>query len=342
MAEIILPEVELNIYTPRNPFEATVVENRIVTREASPNIVRHMTFDISGSELLNRWKVGQSLGVLPPGTDERGRAHKLRLYSISSPGCGEGGESHLVSTTVKRTIEELNGRLYLGVASNYLADLQPGERVKLTGPSGKRFLLPVNAHDYNYLFIATGTGIAPFRGMIQELFGIHHGAQHQTDHQPGQHPTGQHQAGQHPTGQHPTGQHQPYQKQCVLLFGCPYRTDLLYADYFAELAREHSNFHYLTCVSREGRRPDGSKHYVQTRLADERELLGPILSRPDTLIYICGLKGMEEGIYRELIRQELFGYFEFRNGAPDEPRLPEGADLRTLVRPSPRLFEEVY
>src|SRR5690554_4175699 len=120
MTEIRLPEVELNIYTPKSPFEATVVENRIVTRGSSPNFVRHMTFDVAGSELENRLRVGQSVGVLPPGQDERGRPHKLRLYSISSPTCGENGQSHLISTTVKRTIEEYEDKLYLGVASNYL------------------------------------------------------------------------------------------------------------------------------------------------------------------------------------------------------------------------------
>ncbi|MEX1062217.1 MAG: FAD-binding oxidoreductase, partial [Balneolaceae bacterium] len=163
MAEIKLPEVELNIYTPKKPVEAKVVENRIVTQESSPNFVRHVIFDISGTDLVNRIRVGQSIGVLPPGEDDRGRPHKLRLYSVASPSRGEDGKPHLISTTVKRTIEEFGEKLYLGVASNYLADLKPGDTVKLTGPSGKRFLLPENAKDFNYIFFATGTGIAPFR-----------------------------------------------------------------------------------------------------------------------------------------------------------------------------------
>jgi ferredoxin--NADP+ reductase len=71
---------------------------------------------------------------------------------------------------VKRTIDEFEEKIYLGVASNYLADLKPGDKVLMTGPSGKRFLLPENAEDFNYILFATGTGIAPFRGMIMELF----------------------------------------------------------------------------------------------------------------------------------------------------------------------------
>jgi ferredoxin--NADP+ reductase len=115
MAEIKLPEVELNIYSPKSPVEVKVVENYVVTKESSPNFVRHITFDVSGTDLVDRVRVGQSVGILPPGTDSRGKAHKLRLYSISSPTSGEGGEKHLISTTVKRTIEEFEEKIYLGL-----------------------------------------------------------------------------------------------------------------------------------------------------------------------------------------------------------------------------------
>jgi ferredoxin--NADP+ reductase len=306
MSEIKLPEVELNIYTKNNPAEVKVVENKIVTRESSPSFIRHITFDISGTDLVNRIRVGQALGVLPPGEDERGRPHKLRLYSISSPTAGENGQPHLVSTTVKRVLEEYEDKLYAGIASNYLADLKPGDTLRVTGPSGKRFLLPENANDFNYVFFATGTGIAPFRGMIQELF------------------------------------ENDFKNECVLIFGCPYRTDLLYADYFEDMSRKYPNFHYLISISREDRRKDGSKYYVQSQLEDEKELLNPILAKENTLIYICGLKGMEEGIYKELIRQELFDYLEIKKKLPDDINSVDKRDFKRLIKPSPRTFEEVY
>ncbi len=307
MAEIKIPEVELNIYSPKDPVEVTVVENYIVTKESSPNFVRHITFDVSGTELENKVQVGQSIGILPPGKNERGRDHKLRLYSVSSPSSGESGKPHLISTTVKRTIEEVENKLYVGIASNYLADLQPGDKVKMTGPSGKRFLLPENAGDFNYLFFATGTGIAPFRGMIMELF-----------------------------------EKGDYRNDCTLIFGCPYRTDLLYSDYFEQMANEHTNFHYLKSISRESRRNDGSKHYVQTKIDDEEELLLPILQQKNTLVYICGLKGMESGIYKKLLRLGLDEYLEIRKKLPDHlDEIPRG-DLKKYMKPSVRTFEEVY
>ncbi|MCC5906436.1 MAG: hypothetical protein JJU13_09530 [Balneolaceae bacterium] len=306
MSEIILPEVELNIYSPKSPVEVKVVENYVVTKESSPNFVRHITFDVSGTELVERVRVGQSVGILPPGTDSRGKAHKLRLYSISSPTSGERGEKHLISTTVKRTIEEFEEKIYLGVASNYLADLKPGDTVKMTGPSGRRFLLPENSRDFNYLFFATGTGIAPFRGMIQELF--------ESD----------------------------YKNDCVLVFGCPYRTDLLYSDYFEEMDQQNDNFHYIKCISREARRKDGSKYYVQTALEDHSKFLFPILEKENTLIYICGMKGMETGIYLELLQQKLEGYLEIRKELPKDLNDIPHDKMKRFVKPANRTFEEVY
>ncbi|TYP95673.1 ferredoxin--NADP+ reductase [Fodinibius salinus] len=308
MSEIKLPEVELNIRTPKDPVEVPIVENKICTKESSPNFVRHVTFDVGGTDLEGHIRVGQSVGILPPGKNDSGRDYKLRLYSVASPTKGEGGNSNLVSTTVKRTIEELqDNQLYLGVCSNYLADLEPGDKVKMTGPSGRRFLLPENAGDFNYVFFATGTGIAPYRGMIQELMDSGHA------------------------------------NEIVLVFGCPYRTDLLYADYFEPLDEEVGNFHYLPHISREARRDDGSKKYVQTCLWDESELLDPLLDQENTLMYICGLKGMEYGIYEALGKKGLDQYLDIREPAAEKaPDEWNDKDFKRYVKPSDRTFVEVY
>lgn len=302
----VLPEVDLNLLTPKSPATARIVENRVATRESSPNIVRHITFDLTGTGLEGRLRTGQSIGVLPPGTDAKGKPHKVRLYSLSSPTAGEGGQPHLASTTVKRAIDEVDGRLYTGVASNYLCDLKPGDEVQVSGPSGKRFLLPVDADQWNYVFFGTGTGVAPFRAMIGELYEA------------------------------------PYTGSCALVFGCAYRTDLLYAEEFESLAARESGFHYLLSVSREGRRADGSKDYVQSKLVDRADVLLPLLRQPNTLVYICGLKGMEHGIYQGLLAAGLEEYFEFRGERPADPASLDREAFRKAVKAGPRIFEEVY
>ena len=308
MPEIILPEVELNIYSTKSPIEVTVVENYVATKESSPNIIRHITFDITGTDLVGRVVAGQSIGVLAPGLDERGKPHKLRLYSVSSPSNGEGGKRHLISTTVKRDLTEVDEQgLLIGVCSNYLCDLNIGDKVTLTGPSGKRFLIPKNAEDFNYVFFATGTGIAPYRGMIMDLM------------------------------------EKGFSNEIALVFGCPYRTDVLYPTYFEEVDAKHTNFHYFKCISREDRRPDGSKYYVQSALLDYEDTLAPILSRENTLIYLCGLKGMETGIYHNLAKMGLTDYLIIKE--PLEGLKPEEWDYEVMkknLKPSARAFEEVY
>jgi ferredoxin--NADP+ reductase len=307
MADIELPEVELNIYSPKQPAEATIVENYVCTAENSPNIIRHITFDLSGTDLVGKFKTGQSIGILPPGLNEKGRPHKLRLYSVSSPSKGEKGNSQLVSITVKRANEEVDGVFYQGLCSNYLSNLKPGDKVKVTGPSGRRYLLPTNALEYNYVFFATGTGIAPFRGMIMELF------------------------------------EKGMANQVALVFGCPYRTDIIYPAYFSDMESEYENFHYIKMISREDRRDDGSKYYVQTAIDDRSDILSPILSKQNTLIYLCGMKGMETGIYKNLATKGFMDYLVLKGDLSDrDPNSWSWEELKKMVKPSDRTFEEVY
>jgi ferredoxin--NADP+ reductase len=270
----IIPDVPINLVKPKDPVEVPILESKIATAASSPNFIRHITFDVSGTPLENNIRSGQSIGILAPGVDEKGKPHSLRLYSVASPTGGEDGEGKIYATTVKRVIDENweSQELFTGVASNYFCSLKPGMTVKMTGPSGKRYLLPENPENFNYIFFATGTGIAPFRGMIMDLV----------------------KAGS--------------KNEMVMVFGCPYRTDLLYADYFNKLDADLPNFHYLKMISREEPRSDGSKPYVQSALTYNEDLLGPILRKDNTLIYICGLKGMEEGILKTLLKQGLTAY----------------------------------
>ncbi len=305
----VMPQVEINLCKPKAPVRVPLVESRIVTAETSPNFVRHVTFDVGGTPLEGKLRAGQSFGIVPPGTDANGKAHKLRLYSIASPSRGEKGAGRLVSTTVKRVLEEYgeDHRLYLGVASNFLCDLRIGDEVEMTGPAGKRFLLPTEPDRYNYVFFATGTGIAPFRAMALDLLaqGVSEARIH-------------------------------------LIVGVPYRTDHLYHDLFTGRARELPGFRYRSVVSREDRRMDGFKRYVHHEISDDDELR-ETLSQPNTLIYVCGIKDMEYSIYRELLKAGLEGYITLRHAPGDKPPLAfTNEEFARHVRPGPRMFLEVY
>ena len=110
---------------------------------------------------------GQSIGIIPPGTDADGRPHFPRQYSVAcSPRNGEQPGYNNVSLTVKRVLEDHQGRPVRGVASNYLCDLKVGDAVEATGPFGVSFLMP-NHPKSAIVMICTGTGSAPMRAMTE-------------------------------------------------------------------------------------------------------------------------------------------------------------------------------
>jgi ferredoxin--NADP+ reductase len=271
--------------------------------------------------LENNFLVGQAFGVIAPGDEHHKHPHKVRLYSLACPSQGEDGSGKVISTTTKRVIDERRAQkegddpndhsLFLGVCSNYLCDLRPGDEVKVTGPNGKRFLLPVERDAHDFVFIATGTGIAPFRGMLLELL------------------------------EGPLG---PVTGQIQLIMGAPYTTDLLYDDLFTRLADEHGNFHYHTAISREPR-PDGQPGLYVHHLLDQRfDEFGPLINDPRTVIYICGLAGMQCGVFQTLARHDSAdGYFSVKSQLDGQH--PDDWDLRKLrraVRCEARCMVEVY
>ena len=77
----------VNLYGPRNPVTATVAGNFRVTELGTDSDTHHIVLDFG--VLPFPVLEGQSLGILPPGTDAQGRAHHARQYSIASPSDGE-------------------------------------------------------------------------------------------------------------------------------------------------------------------------------------------------------------------------------------------------------------
>ncbi|WP_371037906.1 benzoyl-CoA 2,3-epoxidase subunit BoxA [Rhodosalinus sp. FB01] len=142
----------VNLYNLGKPAEATVQGNYRLTAETSDSDVRHIVLDFGGQPMPVL--EGQSVGIIPPGTDAAGKPHLPRLYSVSSPRDGERPGYNNVSLTVKR--EEK------GICSNHLCDLKPGDKVRVTGPFGATFLLPSDP-EAHLMMICTGTGSAPFR-----------------------------------------------------------------------------------------------------------------------------------------------------------------------------------
>jgi ferredoxin--NADP+ reductase len=307
-----MPEVRMHIQRPDDPTQGICVENERVTSRKSAGFIRHVAIDVGATPLAGSFRPGQSFGVIPPGTDAHGRTHKVRLYSLASPSRGEDGAGNVVATTVKRTIEEHRdtGKLFLGVASNFLCDLAPGDPVALTGPAGKRFLLPQRPEEHDYVFFATGTGIAPFRGMLMDLV-----------------------AARVPS-------------RIVLIMGTAYASDLIYHTTLLGLEEQHPNFTYLTAISRE-RQDDGhDPMYVHQRLSTHADEILPLLDSDRGLIYICGLAGMELGVFKKLALtlpdHALAHYLRVEHELMSDIDSWTRRMIPRQIRPTRRVFLEVY
>ena len=87
-----------------------------------------------------------------------------RSYSIASSRKAVGDELHLTVAVVEA--RGVDGR-QRGVASGFLADANVGTTVMATLESNDRFRLPAD-RSRDILMIGPGTGVAPFRGFLQE------------------------------------------------------------------------------------------------------------------------------------------------------------------------------
>lgn len=102
-----------------------------------------------------------------------------------------------------------------GVATQYLFSRRVGDQVRVSGPFGRLVLPAVDPQ--RYVFIGTGTGVAPYRAMLPEL------------------------------------QRRSLRSaiEVALVMGVRTRRELIYADEFRAFAKRHPWFRFITCYSRE-------------------------------------------------------------------------------------------
>ncbi|MDP9046366.1 MAG: benzoyl-CoA 2,3-epoxidase subunit BoxA [Pseudomonadota bacterium] len=249
-----------NLYGPKaadKSIAATVAGNVRVTEVGREYDTHHIVLDfgVTPFPVLE----GQSIAVVPPGVDDSGRAHHPRQYSIASPRNGERPGYNNVSLTIKRVLEDHQGRPVRGVASNYLCDLAVGDSVQVIGPFGSTFLMP-NHPKSHVVMICTGTGSAPMRAMTEWRRRLRH------------------------SGKFESG-------KLLLFFGARTKEELPYFGPLQSLPKDFIDTNFAF-----SRTPGQPKRFVQDVMRDRAADLAPLLADPNAYFYVCGLKAMEEGV----------------------------------------------
>ncbi len=247
------------IYKPSDPYPGIILENKRITEKDSVDDIRHIVIDISGSGM--NYLEGQSVGVIPPGTQENGKSHRPRLYSIASSRNGDDGSSQTVSLTVKRVVvnDPETGKTIYGLASNYVCDLAPGSKVNLTGPIGRTFFLPKD-DNVNLIMVAVGTGIAPFRAFLHNIY----------------------------------KERESWKGHVRLFYGSRTGMESLYMNQESNdigQYMEERTFRAYRALS------DIENVLVQNRIEENVNEVWEMLKEGNFALYVCGIKGMEEGIY---------------------------------------------
>ncbi|MEO1392474.1 MAG: ferredoxin-NADP reductase [Cyanobacteria bacterium J06634_5] len=262
-------KVPVNIYKPKTPYMGACLSNDELVAEGGIGTVKHLKFDLSEGDL--HYLEGQSIGIIPEGTDAKGKPHKIRLYSIASTQHGDDVDDKTVSLCVRQLVykDPDSGEEVKGVCSTYLCNLEPGTKVKITGPVGKEMLLSDDPNA-NIVMMGTGTGIAPFRAYLWRMF---------KDNEREANPDYQ------------------FNGKAWLIFGIPKTENILYKEELEEMqAKYPDNFELTYAISREQQNSEGGRMYIQHRVAENAERLWQMVQQDNTYVYICGLKGMEDGI----------------------------------------------
>lgn len=198
------------------------------------------------------------LGLLPP-------LH-VRQYSISSSPLTNPETCTITYATILQPSLSDPDTLFEGVASTYLSSLKEGDRIQISlrKTSKPTFRVPENMAATPMLMFAAGTGIAPFRGFLEEraLYRFLHPEIHLA--------------------------------KAVLFLGCRSQTkDRLFASEIDTWIR-NGVVDVRYAFSREPYNSSGCK-YVPDRMKHDKELLREIW-RNGARVYICGSREFDKSV----------------------------------------------
>lgn len=193
------------------------------------------------------------LGMLPP--------MRIRQYSISSSPLADPTKLTLTYSILDQPAISGMGQ-HVGVASNFLSSLHEGDKLHVAVRPSTSFHLPADAEKTPLICMAAGTGLAPFRGFVQERAAMIAAGRKLAP--------------------------------ALLFFGCrsPDEDDL-YAEEFARWQKLGA-IDMRRAYSRASDKSDGCK-YVQDRVSKDRQEIYELWDKGARL-YLCGSRAVGKGI----------------------------------------------
>jgi ferredoxin-NADP reductase len=189
----------------------------IESSEIAP-LVRHFVFEVPEVEKFT-FVPGQFVSVNQVIVVNQQEKKITRPYSIAS------------APSETNRFELCLNLVHEGLLSPWLFEMKPGDGIEIRPPLGM-FVLRNPARDS--VFIATGTGIAPFRSILK-------------------------------------AQLKETSQALTLVFGVRHESHLMYRDEFEEMARRFPHFRFLPTLSRPTESWTGRSGHVQAHL---REAIG--------------------------------------------------------------------
>ncbi|TVY52167.1 Bifunctional cytochrome P450/NADPH--P450 reductase [Lachnellula cervina] len=199
--------------------------------------------------------LGEYLAMLPP--------MRIRQYSISSSPLSDPAIATITWSVLDTPSKAAGSKRFLGVASNYLSAVEEGDRIHVAvKPSHGLFHPPADIENTPVIMICAGTGLAPFRGFVQER------------------------ARQVEAGRKLA--------PAYLFIGCAHpEKDTLFKDELTRWEKEGVVKLYYS-FSKCKEESKGCRH-VQDRVWEEREEMKPVFDSGAKL-YVCGSSGVGEGV----------------------------------------------
>jgi len=177
-----------------------------------------------------------------------------RSYSVATIGAGDTSPVQ----RVEMAVSYVDG----GAATALLGGLAEGGTIEASGPYGRFCLMDADTNQ-RYVFVATGTGVTPYRAMLPQLKTL-------------------------------------FAKRDIevaLIYGARNESELLYGDEFEAFARENPQFRFYACFSRTPRAQPRA-HDRNGRVQVALEEIKPDPARD--IAYLCGNPDMVDQAFNLL------------------------------------------